>query len=242
MRISAWAALAVIAVAATGYSPAADPPEAVASASPTASAPARDETPQQPTTSKASQQPMSSSDVARRVGGCLTERGWDVTVGWDSVRSNASPEQMDAYQVANDECYALVTADLPPPPTLTPERAAEEYEAQVLYRECLQRHGVEVPALPSYQKFEDDLLTRGELYDGSWEAGLPPGHSLRAECKDPLDTWGHNADYRAGARTERTSLLRRPLCAIVADGFLPARMIARRPSISRCCPTCSSGP
>lgn len=178
----------MIAVAATGCTTSGDRSDTRPGASPTASWLADD----------ATQQPVGSSEVARRVGQCLIDQGWDVTVGRDSVSSNTPPEQMDAYRAANDECYAIATADLPPPPTLSSELAAEEYAAQTLYRECLLQHGVDAPALPSYQQFEDSLLTGGEIYDGSWEAGLPPGDSLRIECRDPLDSWGSNASYHAG--------------------------------------------
>ncbi|QKJ19922.1 hypothetical protein [Microbacterium hominis] len=187
-RLALWAVLAAVAVTSAGCSMSGNQSGPAPGASRTASSAVGDE----------EQQHVGSSEVARRVGQCLIDQGWDVTIGRDSVSSNTPLAQMDAYRAANDECYAIATADLPPPPTLSPELAVEEYNAQMLYRQCLLQHGVDAPALPSYQQFEDALLTGGEIYDGSWEAGLSQGDPLRIECRDPLDTWGLNSSYRAG--------------------------------------------
>lgn len=131
--------------------------------------------------------------MAERVGACLLERGWDVTVESGSLHVNHG-DQYDAFIRDTEECGEIVAPNQPPPPALTPELARDEYDAQVRYRDCLIAHGIDAPELPSYQQFEDALLIDLDIYDGSYEAGLPMSSELRVTCKDPLETWGHNGD------------------------------------------------
>lgn len=133
-----------------------------------------------------------SREMVAAVGACLLERGWDVVVDGESIRGRNMGDQYDAYIRDTEECGELAAPNQPPPPDLTPQLAREEYDAQKRYRDCLIENGVDAPELPSYQQFEDALLIDGDVYDGSYEAGLPGSSDLRVTCADPLETWGRN--------------------------------------------------
>lgn len=135
---------------------------------------------------------VSSRESLAWLAACLQELGWDVVLDGDSVHGRNMGAQYDAYIRDTEECIAKGAPNVPQSMEWTPELARVEYDAQVEYRECLIEHGVDAPELPSYQQYEDDMLIRGEPYDGSEAAGLPYGSELRLTCADPFETFGQN--------------------------------------------------
>lgn len=141
---------------------------------------------------------MSAEEASRLIADCLTEKGWAVTVtGPTEFRVDTPPEQKSAYDSDVKSCNVTHRIGIDPAPPLTKKLAQREYDAQVRTRECLVRIGKDVPETPSYQVFEDALLTEGRIigiYQLATEAGisLSTDPTVWKQCPDPISTWGHN--------------------------------------------------
>lgn len=141
---------------------------------------------------------MSADGASRLIADCLTEKGWAVTVtGPSEFNVDTPPEQKSAYDNDVKNCNVTNRIGIDPAPPLTKELAQREYDAQVRTRKCLIKVGREVPEAPSYQVFEDALLTEGRII-GIYQLATDAGINLSADpavlkqCPDPIDTWGHN--------------------------------------------------
>jgi hypothetical protein len=141
---------------------------------------------------------MSSEEASDLIAACVEAKGWTVTITQPGAfQADIPPEQKSPYEADLKQCYVDNRVGVDPAPAVTRELAKAEYEAQVRTRECLLTIGKDVPALPSYQIFEDALLTEDRII-GIYGLAADAGEDLTADseawdqCPDPLNTWGHN--------------------------------------------------
>lgn len=134
----------------------------------------------------------SANEIAAAIGTCLQDEGWDVIVGGieGGFEAKVAPEQRDAYQDAMKTCQIDLGMGTNPGRELDSDLARAEYAAQVKLSECLTGAGATVPALPSYQVYEERLLGTGSAF--SIYDDLPGKDRYVDRCPDPLDTWGYN--------------------------------------------------
>lgn len=141
---------------------------------------------------------MSSEEASNLIASCVEESGWPVTASEPGAfEVVVPPEQKTVYESDLKQCYVDHRVGIDPAPPLTKELAETEYDAQVKAGLCLTELGIEVPDLPTYQVFEDALLTENRIigiYGLADEAGLDLATDSAAwqQCPDPLDSWGHN--------------------------------------------------
>lgn len=134
----------------------------------------------------------SANEIAAAIGTCLKDAGWDVIVGGieGGFEAKVAPAQRSAYQEAMKACQIELGMGTNPGRELDSELAREEYGAQEELRDCLASIGVDVPTLPSYQVYEEELLNSGSAFNLYDE--VPEKDQYVDRCPDPLDTWGYN--------------------------------------------------
>lgn|GEM_PF-3475273 len=127
---------------------------------------------------------------------CLNEMGWDAAIEPQSggIEVHVPSGQHDAYQRDLRQCAVDNRIGVEPPPPYDDVLAKAEYATQQRLRDCLIEHGQSPPVLPSYQVFEDQLLTHGVVYSLYTEAGFEweVRNAMMAVCPDPIDTFGYN--------------------------------------------------
>lgn len=103
------------------------------------------------------QQPQISSEheASQIVAACLEEAGWPARVDSDnSVNVEVPKGQEQQYEAAAEECWSTVQ---PPSFDEIGEQDRESYYAQfVQLRQCIVDMGIEMPAAPSYQAWEEE--------------------------------------------------------------------------------------
>lgn len=134
----------------------------------------------------------SANEIASAVGTCLQDDGWDVVVGGidGGFESKVPPEQQSAYQDAMKACQIELGMGTNPGRELNSDLAREEYAAQERLAGCLRNAGANPPALPSYQVYEESLLSSSAIY--SLYDLMPDKREYLSICPDPVDTWGFN--------------------------------------------------
>ncbi|WP_130485424.1 hypothetical protein [Microcella putealis] len=99
------------------------------------------------------------------------------------------PEQTTVFNEDFAEC-GNETGVNSPGETYDAAFALKQYERTSLFRDCLLENGINPPELPTYQRYEEDLLGGGVIFDLASLSGLAASDPLREICADPLITWG----------------------------------------------------
>lgn len=100
---------------------------------------------------------------------CMVDKGWPEQILHEAYSPNASLEfqgwEVDPDRFVTDirSCFSGV-GDFPMPPLPTAEQAEKQYEAATSATECFRQHGVNMPDLPSKQKFMDQFMVDNILW------------------------------------------------------------------------------
>jgi len=105
----------------------------------------------------------------RAFGECMREKGWEVTVGENSVSvdDTAPGQDVVAAEDAADCQKMLVETGISPDPDVPPsdEQVRAAYERTLEYRSCLVENGYPVSEVPSFEAYLDARLN-GSAEDG----------------------------------------------------------------------------
>lgn len=106
------------------------------------------------TVSEQSPQMYSELEASHTVARCLEEAGWSARVDPDSSVNVEVPKgQEQQYEAAAEECWSTVR---PPSFDEINEQDRASYYAQfVKLRQCIVDMGIEMPAAPSYQAWNE---------------------------------------------------------------------------------------
>lgn len=100
-----------------------------------------------------------SSQATQELLSCLSEKGWDVSLGsTGGVHANYPAEQQTAYQADLDSCISY--GSYSQTPTLTEEQLTGLYSAYVKQHDCLVDAGYPVSEAPTLQTFLDTAATQ----------------------------------------------------------------------------------
>lgn len=100
---------------------------------------------------------------------CMVEKGWPEQFVIDPYSPNVAMQfqgaEVDPDRFVTDirSCFSGV-GDFPMPPLPTVEQAEKQYEAATSATECFRQHGVNMPELPSKQKFMDQFMVDNILW------------------------------------------------------------------------------
>lgn len=110
------------------------------------------------------------AEYAERVTACLQDRGWDAVATFDNTvtsgdpKTGIPPEQLTAYQAAEQECIDELGYGEPRTPTT--EQLREMYQLDIAERECMIDLGFDIAELPSEQVYIETFGTAS-----GWDIG-----------------------------------------------------------------------
>lgn len=116
--------------------------------------------------SAAAPRPVDPADVARFLGECMQQNGWEVMIDDAGVEFPAIPDE----QVILREGDLLVCEDALVEAGFTPQEGEPEavehvrldYDIQLETSACLVENGYPVPATPSWERYLDSVLNGSE--------------------------------------------------------------------------------
>jgi hypothetical protein len=120
-----------------------------------------------------------------RLGECLEERGFAVSVDPGAHTIGYRGSQIQAYKTARDECILEVDPSyLEVPPEFTDDQLAELYAYVTDQAACLAELGYPQVEVPSFDRFAGDLRGRFDPVGDLAELGVFPSDENIGTCRD----------------------------------------------------------
>lgn len=114
----------------------------------------------------------------------MIDRGWTPRVDADGSSSfNVTNEQKDAFQSDNAECVELIGGNLEP--VKSEEEWLEFYDRLVQTNRCLIEYGLDLPAPPTFQSWQDSGRNWGPYGDVPLEIIQEELPALEQACPQP---------------------------------------------------------
>lgn len=104
-----------------------------------------------------------------RVGNCMKDRGWDVTVdvreGSMEFPNGYHEDQAEAVERDREACFDQFGDDNVPLSEMSDEQWRDEYDTAVAVSECMVEHGHNVAEPPSFEVFKEGVLSGTSDWD-----------------------------------------------------------------------------
>lgn len=117
---------------------------------------------------------------------CLQEEGWDVVANDDGslnfTEGGLPSSQYEKYADSVDTCER--SSGLPTWDDLSEAQRRGNYQLVVENAQCLRDHGYDLPADPSFQKYEEDQAAWSPFAD--LEISADEFHELEKVCPQPI--------------------------------------------------------
>lgn len=128
--------------------------------------------------------PTSQQDLDVKMNACMAEQGWDAVEQADgSFNFETTDEQTELFLEASSACLELIGANLEPVKSDDEWRAI--YESLVEVHECLNTQGLDLPAPPSFQAWQDMERNWGPYGDVPIEVIEERLSELEGACPQP---------------------------------------------------------
>lgn len=128
--------------------------------------------------------PTSQQDLDAKMNACMADKGWDAIEQSDgSFSFETTDEQSELFLEASSACLELIGANLEPVKSDDEWRAI--YESLVEVHECLNTQGLELPAPPSFQAWQDIKRNWGPYGDVPIEDIEERLSELEGACPQP---------------------------------------------------------